>query len=200
MNARGIVTSLAAAAPTLPPAAQDIRDIRGPIAIPSVWPVLLMVAGGILLLAALGAATYWLVRRIRKIRTKTVDELALERLERARALARDGRVAELAVELSDAVCEYVEARFQLRAAYRTTEEFLHDLLTMKGSPVAAHRDRLGEFLGACDLAKFARFALDVEQMQAMIDAAQAFVKSTCVQPDAPAPVSTGGIVAREVRA
>ncbi len=177
-----IALSMAAAAPvTASPS--DIRDIRGPIAIPTIWPTVLMIAGALALALLLGAAAYWIVRRVRKARIKTAAELALERLERARSLAREGRAPELAAELSDAVREYIQSRFDLRAPHRTTEEFLHDLLDARQSPVAAHRDTLAEFLGACDLAKFARFAIDVEHMQAMLDAAESFVRAT----DAPKP-------------
>jgi hypothetical protein len=78
----------------------------------------------------------------------------------------------------------VQARFELRAPHRTTEEFLHELLSARESPVAAHSASLGEFLAACDLAKFARFAIDPEHMLAMIDAAESFVRATGAPPAA----------------
>jgi hypothetical protein len=194
MNAPNAAAAAAAAA------AQDIRDIRGPIAIPSAWPTLLVVAAAVALAIALGLAAYWIVRRVKRAQTKTPAELALERLERARALAREGHAAELAAELSDAVREYVQARFELRAPHLTTEEFLYDLLAVEDSPVAAHRESLSDFLGACDLAKFARFALDEEHMRAMVDAAASFVRAT----DAPRPsesvrIQQGALVAQGAR-
>lgn len=165
----------------------DIRDIRGPISIPSVWPWVLIGVGAVAALLVLGAATYWLVRRLRKGRVKSAAELAIERLERARAVAREGHAAEVAAEASDAVREYIEARFTLRAAHRTTEEFLRDLLERAATPIASHRQPLGDFLGACDLAKFARFDMGVERMGAVIDAGQTFVRAT----DVPAPGESG---------
>ena len=36
----------------------------------------------------------------------------------------------------------------MRAAHRTTEEFLHDLLKLPDSPLAEHRETLGDFLDA----------------------------------------------------
>jgi hypothetical protein len=176
--------ALAVLAPVAPGAEPDIRDIRGPISIPSVVHVLLLAGGALLIALALASATYWLVRRLRRIRVKTASELALERLERARGLARDGRAADLGEELSETIREYLQARFDLRAAYHTTEEFLHESLEAHDGVVAAHRDLLGEFLRACDLAKFARFALDVEHMQAMVDAAESFVRATAAPPPA----------------
>jgi hypothetical protein len=178
-------TALAALAPAAAASAQpDIRDIRGPIAIPSVWPVLLMVACAVALAVLLGLAIYWIVRRVRRAHIKTPAEIALERLARAKELAGEGHAGELAEELSDAARDYVQARFELRAPRLTTEEFLHDLLSQRESPVAAHRDALGQFLGACDLAKFARFAIDVEHQRAMVDAAASFVRATDA-PNAP---------------
>lgn len=199
-TARLPMTLAMAGATPVTTAPLDIRDIRGPVAIPTIWPTVLMAAGAVALALLLGAAAYWIVRRLRKARIKSAAELALERLERARSLAREGRAPELAAELSDAVREYIQSRFDLRAPHRTTEEFLRDLLAVRPSPVADYRDTLGEFLGACDLAKFARFAIDVEHMQAMLDAAESFVRSTsaprATEPRRPLPRS---IATQEVR-
>jgi hypothetical protein len=63
----------------------------------------------------------------------------------------------------------------VRAAHRTTNEFLHDLVDLPDSPLAAHRETLAEFLHHCDLAKFARWSLTVPQMEAMLASASAFV-------------------------
>ena len=170
--------ALAALVPVAPGARPDIHDIRGPIEIPTVWPTVSMIAGAAVLVVLLGAGIYWLLRRVRQARVKTPAEIALQRLERARILAREGRAMELADESSNAVREYIQARFELRASHRTTEEFLHELLSSRQSPIAPHREALGEFLGACDLAKFARFAIDVEHMNGMLDAAETFVRTT----------------------
>ena len=69
--------------------------------------------------------------------------MALERLEAARALMQPGRAREFSIEVSDIVREYIEERFQVMAAHRTTDEFLHDLLDFRGSGLAAHRALLG---------------------------------------------------------
>ncbi len=165
-------------------AAQDIRDIRGPIPIPSVWPTVLVVAGVVAVALLLAVVAYAVVRHVRRTRVKTPAQIALARLEQARALATEGRAAELGEVVSGTLRAYIEARFDLRAPKRTTEEFLHELARVSESPVARHRDALAAFLGACDLAKFARFAIDVEHELAMIDAAVGFVNAT----DAAVPV------------
>jgi hypothetical protein len=182
-------------------AAQDIRDIRGPIAIPSVWPTLLFVAGAVAAALVLALVVYAIVRRVRRSRVKTPAQIALGRLEQARALAEEGHAAELGEAISDTVRAYIEARFELRAPTRTTEEFLHELASTSESPVARQREALGAFLGACDLAKFARFAIDLEHQLAMIDAAVAFVRATdaAVSVAEPEPASPGVLTPGEVR-
>jgi hypothetical protein len=182
-------------------AAQDIRDIRGPISIPSIWPTVLLVAGVVAVGIVLAVAVYAAVRHFRRSRLKTPAQIALARLEQARALAKEGHAAELGAAVSDTVRAYVEARFDFCAPKRTTEEFLHDLTSASDSPVSRHRDALGAFLGACDLAKFARFNIDVEHQLAMIDAAADFVRATdtAVATSERATVSPNGLVAAEVR-
>jgi hypothetical protein len=159
-------------------AAEDIRDIRGPIAIPSVWPTLLFVAGALAIALLLALVAYAVVRRVRGSRVQTPAQIALARLEQARTLATEGHAAELGEAISDTVRVYIEARFDLHAPKRTTEEFLHDLASASDTPVAQQREALAAFLGACDLAKFARFAIDVEHQLALIDAAAGFVRVT----------------------
>ena len=70
---------------------------------------------------------------------------------------------------------YIEVRFQVWAARRTTEEFLHDLLDPSDALLASHRDLLADFLHHCDLAKFARWILSVEEMETMLQSARTFV-------------------------
>lgn len=173
-KAIGPVVSAASAGPAAP----DIRDIRGPIVIPSVWPTVLVVAAVVAAVALALAVVAVVVRRLRQRHVKSPAELALERLAAARAGVSDGRAAELGELISDTVRAYVEARFELRAPKLATEEFLRDLASERESPVARHRDDLAAFLGACDLAKFARFAIDREHQLAMLDAAVSFVRAT----------------------
>lgn len=162
----------------------DIRDIRGPIAIPYPWLLpLLAVAIG----AVLGLVLWAVLRRRRRPAAPPppipADVLALQRLERARALMEPPRAREFGAAVSEAVRLYIEARFDERAAHRTTEEFLHDLLGRAGSLLSRHAPLLDDFLRHCDLAKFARHPLSVSEMQAMHRSAVTFVQETC--PPAP---------------
>jgi hypothetical protein len=160
-----------------PSALTDIHDIRGPIMIPYWW-IRPAIAVAVLAALGLGFVAYRLLRNRVRPRAKTAAEAAMERIERARGLIAAGRAADFSAELSDAVREYIEARFVLPAAHKTTEEFLHDLLASKSSPIVGHCEALADFLSCCDLAKFARFALGAEQMATMITVAIRFVETT----------------------
>jgi hypothetical protein len=162
----------------LPLAQADIRDIRDPIHIPYPWLWVVYVLAGLLVLGLI----YWGYRawkkRSQKIPVKLSHEIALERLEAARRLMIETRVKEFSIEVSDAVRVYIEERFRVAAAHRTTEEFLHDLLTNTSSPLAPYSKSLEEFLKFCDLAKFAKWALSSSEMQSMYESAKRLVEGT----------------------
>jgi hypothetical protein len=80
------------------------------------------------------------------------------------------------------VRDYLEIRFGVMAAHRTTNEFLHDLLDPADSLLATHRELLADFLQSCDLAKFGGWQLRAENMEAMLQSARRFVIES-VQPE-----------------
>jgi hypothetical protein len=151
---------------------EDIHDIRGPKPITPAWLLPLIVIGGIV--AAGGGYFAWGWRRRRQRRSKTADEIALERLDAARALMPAGG-RKFAAEVSGAVRDYIEVRFEVLAAHRTTHEFLHDLLDSVDSTLAGHRALLADFLQSCDLAKFGGWNLTTDTMEAMLQSARRFV-------------------------
>jgi hypothetical protein len=167
----------APAGKTLPVTApeEDIFDIRPPIHIAEevFW------AGwgaGVLAAAGLGYGLWRLLRG--KLRVKLPHEVALEKLRAARQFLSPEQARTFSDVVSEVVRSYIEQSFPVRAAHRTTEEFLSDLVTNAESPLAGHRDTLGEFLGHCDLAKFAMWRLSVPQMEAMLQSAREFILAT----------------------
>jgi len=159
----------AAAAPE-----EDIRDIRPPFHIPSNLPGILGAAGA----AALAAAGYGAWRWTRKGARKLLPyEIALEKLEATRSLIHPETAREFSIAVSEIVRSFIEECFPVRAAHRTTDEFLHELAAQSDSPLAAHREAFAPFLEHCDLAKFARWNLPEPQMEAMLDSARAFILS-----------------------
>jgi hypothetical protein len=163
---------LAAPPEKTPPVAaplDDIFDIRPPIHIPSEvfwagWAV------GALAAAGLGYGAWRLL--CGKLREKLPYEIALEKLLAARQFLSPEQARAFSELVSEVVRSFIERTFPVRAAHRTTEEFLSDLVAHTDSPLAGHRGTLGEFLGHCDLAKFARWRLSVPQMEAMLQSAR----------------------------
>ena len=171
------IQSPAASVPSTADSAQDIHDIRGPISIPYQWLWAAYLVAGIIVAAILYALWRW-IRGRTSIKVKLPHELALDRLEAARALMTEDKVREYAFTISEIIRSYIEQRFGERAAHRTTEEFLSDLLLQTGTPLAEHRGLLEDFLNHCDLPKFARWQLSVREMESMHDSARAFVLNT----------------------
>jgi hypothetical protein len=117
------------------------------------------------------------VRRLRRRRPRTPAELALAALDEARARSGHEAPDRYAWALSEALRQYIESRFALRAPTRTTEEFLHDLAT-PDSALATHRDELGDFLAHCDRVKFGAFGLTESQIDALHQRGRQFVLTT----------------------
>jgi hypothetical protein len=155
---------------------EDIRDIRPPIHIPYGWLWAAYLTGALALAGLAYAAWRW--RKRGRFHRKPLYEVVLEQLEAARRLMTAEQAYTFSITLSEIVRDYIERQFQARAAHRTTEEFLHDLLTEKHPALAAYRPALADFLEHCDLAKFARWQLSVPEMEAMHLSACAFVMET----------------------
>lgn len=159
-------------------AADDIRDIRGPIALPE-WRPWLSYAGLVLGLCACA----WLVRRAfraRRQRPLTPYARAKQQLMAADPRSATSPPDVFAERVSLAVREYVEARFELPATHRTSEEFLSDLLGSES--LAPQRPLLSGFLQTCDLAKFAGRTLQHEAMHELHAAALQFIEAVETAP------------------
>jgi len=138
-------------------ATNDIRDIKGPVAVPTGWAWLVWVLAA----AALLALVWWSWKRWGKkqpeLKPQVIippHERARKRLEAALKLIDDPKP--FCTEVSDALRAYLEERFGLHAPERTTEEFLFEL---QGTAHLAfsQKQSLADFLERCDLVKFAKF-------------------------------------------
>jgi len=158
-------------------AAEDIRDIRGPKAVPKSWVVPAVLAAAIVV--ALCAYAVWR-RRHREIRrrTPTLLERTLQRLDSTRPLMRPDTAREFGIAASELIRDYIEQRFDVVATQRTTEEFLQALLQSSNEELARHRALLAEFLHQCDFVKFAGASLAVTDMESLFRSARRFVLET----------------------
>jgi hypothetical protein len=154
----------------------DIREIRGPLAIPL---SALSLALWALLLVVLGAALWAAYRRWRDSRVPPVPveigppprpphEVALEALERleASSLLELGEVKQYHIEASDILRRFVEASFGVPALEMTTWEIMEGLERVEAPGEA--RVQLRRLLDQCDLVKFAKVRPDAEASRGLV--------------------------------
>ena len=135
----------------------DIRDIRPPVMIPSVWEWVWWVLAA-LALAAVGLFIWrgWQKRRANLPVEPPLPAHVRAKQKLAEALALIAQPKPFCFLVSDTVRLYLEERFDFRAPERTTEEFLHEL---GGTDLLSpeQKESLGGFLESCDLVKFAKY-------------------------------------------
>jgi hypothetical protein len=162
--------------------ADDIRDIRGPLHLPDPLLWLYYTAGACLFLIGAAAAWRWLRRR-KVLRAKLAFEIAFEQLERAKTLMKPEMGDAFSVAVSNAIRAYIESRFDLRVTRHTTEEFMTRIADEPSGDLGRYADLLHHFLEHCDLAKFARYLLTLDQMKEMHQSAWDFVDTTRPRPE-----------------
>jgi hypothetical protein len=100
---------------------------------------------------------------------------ALRRLAELRARHARLDAYEVAIDCSDILRHYIEARFALPIRFQTTREFLG--AAQSALELAAEaQSQLGEFLKFFDQLKFARTGAPAERTLATIDGAEEFVR------------------------
>jgi len=160
----------------------DIRDIRGPLHIPDPVAWLYYGVAGCLFLLALFWVWKWFMGR-KKAPEKLPFELALEQLEQAKVFMKPETAEKFSVMVSRAVRTYIESWFHMEVTRHTTEEFMRRVAADPSGKIKIYGDLLNGFLGFCDLAKFARYALTMKQMEEMLQSARHFVDTTRPSPD-----------------
>jgi hypothetical protein len=166
-----------ASAAQAPNDSEDIRDIRGPKALPGAWPLRVLFLGAILLVIAGLAIWHWR-GRLKRERALSLTEQTLQRLEAIRPLMQPASAREFGIAASEIVRTYIERRFDVVATQRTTEEFLQSLLLDTHAALANHRPLLGDFLQQCDFVKFAGVSLTSPDMESLFQSARKFVLET----------------------
>ena len=178
----------------------EIRDIRGPLAIPFDPLTLLPWLAGLALLAAGG---YWLYRRYRGRRrpelpavaapVRPAHEVAYESLAalEASGLLELGEIKTYHIRISDIMRIYAEDRFGVDAMEMTTGELAGQL-----HRVGVGRGVVADFralLERCDLVKFAKFRPAAAACRDLAPLARRLVDVTTAA--APAPAAAAEAVA-----
>jgi hypothetical protein len=158
-------------------AARDITSIEEVPAEPSM-PMWALAAGTGLVGAAM-VLVLWLLRRrsLPQVLPLPPEKAALLEVERIGLLplVSPQDVQHCHALLSDVVRRYLERRLELPARRQTTPEFLEAL--RRGPQLTpAQQDALGDFLGRCDLAKFAPVPSPVQDGQAAAALARQLIK------------------------
>jgi hypothetical protein len=166
------------AQPTNAAAGLDIRGLKAPVEIPDPWLWLWWTLGALALVVLL--FTLW--KRRQNQLQQARPEILIPPHERARqklaeALGWLHQPRPFCILVSDTIRLYLEERFRFHAPERTTEEFLYelqasDLLTPD------QKQSLGDFLGRCDLVKFARYEPGEPELKDLYDAACRLVDET----------------------
>lgn len=156
--------------------ASDIKDIKGPLYFYDVKRLMLILFSLAALFSAAGLVVYKKLKK-RPI-PKLPHEITLEELRKIRGfLSTAEGVKEFYFRISDCVRRYIETVFKLRAPEMTTEEFLVSLGDSR-SLSAAHKGLLKEFLEACDLVKFAKYAPQKNEIENIFTKAENFIMET----------------------
>jgi len=191
-KATNIVNQLPQAAPV----ANDIRDIKPPVNIPSGWEWLWWTLGGLALAAiAYSLWRYWQKRRAQVLMVPPVPAHVRARQKLQEALALIAQPKPFCILVSDTVRSYLEERFNFHAPERTTEEFLHEL---QGTNLLLpdQKSSLGEFLQCCDLVKFAKYEPRELELRDLHDSALRLVEETEPQPE---PVVKGQLPTADIQ-
>jgi hypothetical protein len=158
--------------------ANDIRDIKPPIEIPTGWEWLWWTLGVLVVLTVLLLVWRYWHRRMTDISVVPVVPAhirAKQMLERALAFIVEPK--QFCTLVSDTIRTYLEERFNFRAPERTTEEFLRELqATDLLSP--EQKEKLGKFLESCDLVKFAKYEPGENELRELHSSAVRLVEET----------------------
>ena len=92
---------------------------------------------------------------------------------------------QLAIEVSEILRAYLEARYRFRILYQTTREFLAEVAN-RPELDPAHRAALAGFLELCDAVKFGQAPATEAEQTSLLDTAERVIRQTASVPNAAA--------------
>ena len=164
----------------------DIRDIKPPIDISgnAAWLWWVVIAAAVVA----GAVLIWLLARSRKVNIvlpPPVPAHLRAKRKLAEALSLISQPKPFVTAVSDTARMYLEERFDFHAPERTTEEFLRELAGTE-LLLPDQKESLGNFLGSCDLVKFAKYEPGEKELRELHGSAVRLVEETEPRPEATA--------------
>jgi hypothetical protein len=162
-------------------AAADIHEIAPPVDY-SLIPPWVFYAAAVAGLVLLGLIGWWLWKlRQRPKPVRSARDRALEALHRAAGEMERMTPYEFSIAVSDILRGYVTEQYNLPVTRQTSVEFL--AMLARSSPFSAEETALLEdFLGRCDLIKFARYDATPDDSRSLLDEATQFVKGAKLEP------------------
>jgi hypothetical protein len=163
------------------------------VAVPSLWTnPLTWIVIAIVAAALIYFGGRWIKSRPRPLKRQAPPipgppphVVALNRLQDLRMRHPRLGAYEIALECSDILRRYIEARFTSPIRYQTTREFI-GAAHLNPELSADSRKQLGEFLEFFDAIKFAQGDAEPERTLAAIDGAERFVRK-CIPVEVSAP-------------
>ena len=158
--------------------ANDIRDIKPLIEIPTGWEWLWWtLAALVIVVIAVIVWRWWQKRRSQVVFVPPVPAHVRAKQKLDEALALIAQPKPFVVAVSDTARAYLEERFNFRAPERTTEEFLREL-SDTDLLAAEQKESLGNFLENCDLVKFAKYEPQETELLGLHSSAVKLVEET----------------------
>ena len=155
--------------------AEEFHDIAPPVDYSLVPPWVIFVVT-FCALAFIGLIVWLVIRaRRRPVAPKSPRQRALDELEMMEFEVEQTPPYRFSIRVSDVLRRYVTEQFALPVTKQTSVEFLTALA--KASPFSAEeRTLLEDFLGRCDLIKFARYDATTADSCLLLEEAIRFVK------------------------
>lgn len=155
--------------------AEEFHDIAPPVdySLVPLWVIFVVTFCAL----ALVGLIVWLVIRARRrpVAQTSPRQRALDELEMMEFEVEKTRPYRFSIRVSDVLRSYVTEQFAVPVTKQTSVEFLTALA--KASPFSAEEKTLLEdFLGRCDLIKFARYDATTADSRVLLEEAIRFVK------------------------
>jgi len=175
---------------------KDIRDVKPPLSIPLTLAEILLIAGIILAVVAVGyfGYRYWKQRKARKMAGEEGAEparpahvIAFEQLAllKEKKLWQQGLIKQYYSEVTEIFRRYLENRYQLQAMEETSDEILSGLRKLRfPDGMVSDADTI---LRRADLVKFAKYQPAMPEHEEIFTVVHDFVDKTKIVQMAPVP-------------